>query len=558
LIGAIVLALVAAGCEVALPLVVEHVVNAVVARNAASTIEILGLAMLGLAIGGTVALLFQRLVLVRASARFDTDTLDFVTTRLLGLPMSYFATRRIGDIERRLGGVREIRRIVIEQGVEALSAATQALVGLAIMFFLSPLLALLFLIAAPVYALAMRYASTRLRPLYAGIEHSFGRYASDQIDLLKGIETVKSTGTEAGLHNRLQRAFADLTGRTVDSYRTIAAYGAVIQLISLVMYSLFVTVGALEVKSTGMSVGAFVAFTVLVLMVTGPLVVLLGIWDDVQVSTVLLNRIADVLEHEPEQGSDQSELISVPTLEGRVQLREVGYHPPEASEPILARISLDVAPGTTVAIVGRSGSGKSTLLRLLAGLLEPTSGKILFDRTDSRLLRYGELRRQVGFVLQQPYVFASTIGDNIALGDDPPDTDALRWAAEVADLAELVQRLPLGYDTPVGDRGLPLSGGQAQRLAIARALYRKPPVLLFDEATSALDTESESIVKRNIDRLLEGRTAFVVAHRLSTIRDADLIVVLERGRLVEQGSHDELLARKGVYFYLYTQQLSTT
>lgn len=155
-------------------------------------------------------------------------------------------------------------------------------------------------------------------------------------------------------------------------------------------------------------------------------------------------------------------------------------------------------------------------------------------------------------------MFAATIADNIALGDDPPDADAVHWAAEIADLAELVERLPLGYDTPVGDRGLPLSGGQAQRLAIARALYRKPSVLLFDEATSALDTESESIVKRNIDRLLEGRTAFVVAHRLSTIRDADLIVVLERGRLVEQGNHDELLARKGVYFYLYTQQLSTT
>ena len=394
LIGAIVLALVAAACEVALPLVVEHVVNAVIARNPTSTIEILGLAMLGLAIGGTVAVLFQGLVLVRASARFDTDTLDFVTTRLLGLPMSYFATRRIGDIERRLSGVREIRRIVIEQGVEALSAATQVVVGIAIMFVLSPFLALLFLVAAPVYALAMRYASTRLRPLYAGIEHSFGRYASDQIDLLKGIETVKSTGTEAGLRHRLQRAFADLTGRTVDSYRTIAAYGSVVQLISLVMYSLFVTLGALEVKWNHLSVGGFVAFTVLVLMVTGPLVLLLNIWDDVQVSTVLLNRIADVLDHEPEQGSDQSELLPVPTLEGRVQLQEVGYHPPEASEPILTGISLDVAPGTTVAIVGRSGSGKSTLLRLLAGLVEPTSGMILFDRTDSRRLRYGDLRRQ--------------------------------------------------------------------------------------------------------------------------------------------------------------------
>jgi ATP-binding cassette subfamily B protein len=299
-----------------------------------------------------------------------------------------------------------------------------------------------------------------------------------------------------------------------------------------------------------------VAFTVLVLMITGPLVFLLQAWDDVQVSTVLLNRIADVLEHEPEQGFDTSGLDPVPTLEGRVQLRQLGYQPADAAEPILADIDLDVPPRTTVAIVGRSGSGKSTLLRLLAGLIEPTSGSILYDRADSRSLRYGDLRRQVGFVLQQPYVFAASIAENIALGDDPVDLEAAHSAAEIADLAELIERLPLGYDTPVGDSGLPLSGGQAQRLAIARALYRRPPVLLFDEATSALDTESEAIVKRNIDRLLEGRTAFVVAHRLSTIRNADVIVVLERGRLVEQGTHDELLSRRGVYFYLYSQQLS--
>jgi ATP-binding cassette subfamily B protein len=346
-------------------------------------------------------------------------------------------------------------------------------------------------------------------------------------------------------------------GRSSDSYRVIAGYGSIVQLISLLTYGLFVFLGALLAHSGHLSVGGYVAFTVLVLMITRPLVFLLEAWDDVQISTVLLNRIADVLDHEPEQGFDRTGLEPVPTLEGRVQLQQVSYRPRDADEPILANIDLDVAPGTTVAIVGRSGSGKTTLLRLLAGLIEPTSGSILYDRAESRTLRYGDLRRQVGFVLQHSYVFAASIAENIALGDDPVDLDAVRAAAEVADLAELVARLPLGYNTPVGDRGLPLSGGQAQRLAIARALYRRPPVLLFDEATSALDTESEAIVKRNIDRLLEGRTAFVVAHRLSTIRNADVIVVLERGRLVEKGTHDELLARRGIYYYLYSQQLSS-
>jgi ATP-binding cassette subfamily B protein len=491
---------------------------------------------------------------VGATATFDIGTLDFTTKRLLALPMSYFAARRVGDIERRLTGVRQIRRLVVQQGIAALTSTTQVLVGVAIMFVLSPLLAGIFLVVMPLYGLAMRYSARRLRPLYAGVEESYGRYASDQVDLLKGIETVKTSATEGALGRRLRRAFEEFTVRTAASQRTIARYGSVVQVISLLTYSAFVFLGSIEVHDHSLTLGAFVAFTTLVMLTTGPLVGLLGIWDDVQVSAVLLNRIADVLEHEPEQGEDHGRLLPVPTLEGRVQLVDLTYQPPNTDEPILAHLNLDVAPGTTVAIVGRSGSGKSTLLRLLAGLIEPTSGRVLFDRVESTLLSYQELRRKVGFVLQQPYVFAATIAENIGLGDDAPDIQAVRDAARTADLAELVDHLPLGYDTLVGDRGLPLSGGQAQRLAIARALYRRPPLLLFDEATSALDTESEAIVKRNIDRLMENRTAFVVAHRLSTVRNADLIVVLEAGHIAEKGTHEELVERRGIYYYLYSQQ----
>jgi len=551
---ALLLALVAAACEVALPLVVESVVNDLVTPHAESLLYDSGLVMLALIVGGTFAVLLQRLALVGATATFDIGTLDFTTKRLLALPMSYFASRRVGDIERRLTGVRQIRRIVVQQGIAALTAATQVVVGVAIMFVLSPLLAAIFLVVMPLYGLAMRYSARRLRPLYAAVEESYGRYAADQVDLLKGIETVKTSATEGALARRLRRAFEEFTVRTAASQRTIARYGSVVQLISLLTYSSFIFLGSIEVHDHSLTLGAFVAFTTLVMLTTGPLVGLLGIWDDVQVSAVLLNRVADVLEHEPEQGEDHGRLLPVPTLEGRVQLVDLTYQPANVDEPILAHLNLDVAPGTTVAIVGRSGSGKSTLLRLLAGLIEPTGGRVLFDRVDSMLLSYQELRRKVGFVLQQPYVFAATISENIGLGDDEPDMQAVRDAARTADLAELVDHLPLGYETLVGDRGLPLSGGQAQRLAIARVLYRRPPLLLFDEATSALDTESEAIVKRNIDRLMENRTAFVVAHRLSTVRNADLIVVLEAGRIAEKGTHEELVERRGIYYYMYSQQ----
>jgi len=551
---ALVLALAAAACEVALPLVVESIVNDLVTPHSESLLYDSGLVMLALVVGGTFAVLLQRLALVGATATFDIGTLDFMTKRLLALPMSYFAARRVGDIERRLSGVRQIRRIVVQQGIAALTAATQVLVGVAVMFVLSPVLAAIFLVVMPLYGLAMRYSARRLRPLYAAVEESYGRYASDQVDLLKGIETVKTSATEGALRRRLRRAFEEFTGRTAASQRTIARYGSVVQVISLLTYSSFIFLGSIEVHDHRLSLGAFVAFTTLVMLTTGPLVGLLSIWDDVQVSAVLLNRVADVLEHEPEQGEDHGRLLPVPTLEGRVQLVDLTYQPANCDEPILAHLNLDVAPGTTVAIVGRSGSGKSTLLRLLAGLIEPSSGRVLFDRVDSTLLSYQELRRKVGFVLQQPYVFAATIAENIGLGDDAPDMQAVRDAASTADLAELVDHLPLGYGTLVGDRGLPLSGGQAQRLAIARALYRRPALLLFDEATSALDTESEAIVKRNIDRLMENRTAFVVAHRLSTVRNADLIVVLEAGHLAEKGTHEELVERRGIYYYLYSQQ----
>ncbi len=298
------------------------------------------------------------------------------------------------------------------------------------------------------------------------------------------------------------------------------------------------------------------AFNTLLTMATVPIQSLLLLWDGLQRSNVLMNRLSDVFEHEPEQGHDRSRLRPVKSLTGQITFRQVGfrYGGPEAPQ-ILQDISLEVPAGKTIAIVGRSGSGKTTLAKCLSGLLEPTDGAILFDGLDLKTLNYRDLRRQIGMVLQESYVFADTIARNIAFGEDEPDMERVRWAAQMASADEFIERLPFGYDTKIGETGLAISGGQRQRIAIARALYTKPPILVFDEATSSLDSESEQAVQRNMDALFRGRTTFIIAHRLSTVRHAGLIVVLEQGRLVEQGTHDELMRRRGLYYYLASQQL---
>jgi len=384
-----------------------------------------------------------------------------------------------------------------------------------------------------------------------------GKYHGQQIDAIKGIETVKSLGAEGILRTRMLDQFTGLIHRVFRADFMITIFDGAVQLVSFLSLALFLWAGAYQVLGHHLSLGKFFSFNALVLLADGSLLVLLSMWDQFQFASVLLNRLNDIFEQEPEQGEDHSRLRRVKTLEGAIRFRDVWFwYPGPQPVPILEEISFDVQPGTTVAIVGRSGSGKTTLAKLLAGLVEPTRGSITYDGVDLVKLEYSDLRRKVGFVLQEPYLFDDTIARNIAFGDRSPDIQRVERAARVANAHEFIDRLPLGYETRIGETGILLSGGQRQRVAIARALYFQPPVLIFDEATSSLDTESERAVQENMDQLLEERTSFVIAHRLSTIKGADMIVVLEKGKLAERGTHDELMERRGLYYYLVSQQLA--
>jgi len=557
LLQAVILAGIGSALLLLLPVFTQVVVDKVIVEL---DLDLLKLCVGGMLVTGAFTLcanVIQQYLLSFVAVHLDTGMLDFLMRNMLALPMSYFQSRRTGDIQRRLDGARQLRLFAVQHGIGGTLAAVQIIGCVVLMGIYSLKLLGIFLLTMPLYAGLMLFSVKVLRPLFAELEEGQAKYSSYEIDAIKGIEAVKASAAESSFRELMLNEFLRLSQKRFRWNFIVMSYDSVIQAISLLSTALFLWIGATMVIHYQISVGGFVAFNALVAMVCASAVRMLNVWEEFQMMLVLMNRLNDIFENEPEQGRDRSHLKPVPTLEGHLQLRHVGFRfgGPEAPL-ILDDINLEISPGKVVAIVGRSGSGKTTLIKLIAGLLEPTEGTILFDRIDLKGLNYQDLRSKIGLVLQENHIFSDTILRNIAFGDPEPDFDRVLWAAQLANAHELISRLPMGYETRIGETGLALSGGQKQRVCIARALYHDPQVLIFDEATSALDSESERAIQENLSRLMKGRTCLVIAHRLSTIREADTILVLERGKVAELGNHDELMARRGLYFYLSSQQLA--
>lgn len=550
------LALAVSTLQLVFPVFTQMVVDNVIVENDLGLLRTILFGMLAAIVFVQLSTLAQEYLLAFAAVRLDASLLDFLSRKLLSLPMSYFTSRRTGDIQRRLAGAQQIRQFAVQQGIGAVLALIYLVGALGLMAIYSPLLMLAFLITTPFYVGLMIFSVKILRPLFAGVEESQGKYSSHQIDAIKGIEAVKAAAAENSFRDAMLAEFLSVSKKMFRASFIVMSYDSVLQSIGMLSTAIFLWVGATQVIHGNLSVGGFVAFSSLTAMAYNGILRTLGVWDNAQFASVLLNRLNDIFEQEPEQGHDRSRLTSVPSLEGRIQLRGVcfKYGGPEAPN-ILSDINLDIMPGKMIAFAGRSGSGKTTLIKLVAGLLEPTEGTIFFDNTDLKTLNHRDVRRNIGMVLQENHLFNDTIARNIAFGDIEPDLDRVLSAAQAAAAHDFIMRLPLGYETKVGESGLALSGGQKQRVAIARAIYNNPPILIFDEATSALDTESERAIQENLGRLVAGRTTIVIAHRLSTIREADAIVVLEKGSVAEVGNHDELMAQRGLYYYLSSQQL---
>jgi ATP-binding cassette subfamily B protein len=308
-----------------------------------------------------------------------------------------------------------------------------------------------------------------------------------------------------------------------------------------------------------LTIGQLVAFNMLIGNVITPFERLTVLWNQLQEVIIAVERINDVIDTEPEENLQASVRQGLPELKGEIQFDQVTfrYHP-ESDINVLENLSFTVQPGQTVALVGRSGSGKTTISKLILGLYPATDGKVLIDGQDITSLSLQSLRQQIGVVDQDTFLFGSTIRENISIGHPSATLDEIITAAQQAGADEFIKKLPMGYETQIGEGGGMLSGGQRQRLAIARALLGNPRLLILDEATSHLDAESERIIQTNFNTILQGRTTLIIAHRLSTVRKADLILVLDKGVLVESGTHHQLMAKRGHYYYLNQQQMDRT
>jgi subfamily B ATP-binding cassette protein HlyB/CyaB len=535
------------------PLFFQVVIDKVLSHNSLTTLDVLAFGLIVLAFFDVMLNGLRTYLFSHTASRVDVLLGARLFDHLMRLPLPYFIARQVGTTVARVRELDTIRNFITGTALTLVIDIGFTFVFFAVLYLYSPVLTAIVAGSIPLYVILSIVITPVLRKR---LNEKFQRGAQNQaflVESVNGIETLKSMAVEPQMQRKWEDQLAGVVSSTfkADNLGNIA--GQVSQFINKVVTALILWIGATAVINGELTVGQLIAFNMIAGRVSAPILRLVQLWQDFQQAGISMKRLGDILNVATEPGHNPNR-TSLPALVGHVQFEHMSFRYQPDRPEVLRNIDLDVKPGEIIGIVGRSGSGKSTLAKLIQRLYVPEKGRILVDGVDLSQIDPMWLRRQVGVVLQDNFLFNRSVRDNIALGEPSASIETVTEAAKLAGAHEFILELAKGYDTEVGEQGRVLSGGQRQRIAIARALITDPRILIFDEATSALDYESERIIQDNMRSICAARTVFIIAHRLSAVRDANRIIVLEQGEMVEQGSHQELLDLRGRYSQLYAYQ----
>ncbi len=535
------------------PLVTQSVIDKVLVHNSLSTLDVLTLALVAMLVFETVLSIARNYILVHTTSKIDVILSCRLFDHLFRLPLRYFENRRIGDTVARVRELENIRRFLT--GVPLMTAldCVFLIFYVIILFSYSAVLTWITLGVIPLLALISLFVTPILRERLNDQFNCGAESQSYLVEAVTGVQTIKSFAIEPKIQRKWEELLADYTTAGFKTTILSGTAGAIAKFVQRSFDIAILWYGAQLVMKGQLSVGQLVAFRMLAGRVSEPVMRLVQNWQEFQQTAISVERIGDIFNSKPEQ-SVNSMMTRLPQVQGHIRFEKVNFRYAPGGPLIIKDMSFAIRPNTVVGIVGRSGSGKSTISKLIQRLYLPEDGKIMIDGVDIATADPVWLRRQIGVVLQENFLFNATVKENIALNNPTATMDEIMNVAKIAGAHEFITELPEGYDTMVGEKGTGLSGGQKQRVAIARALLGNPKILIFDEATSALDYESESIIQRNLKSICQGRTVLIIAHRLSTLRDADAIMVVDKGRVVEYGPKQKLIEAKGHFWHLLKQQ----
>jgi ATP-binding cassette subfamily B protein len=539
------------------PLLIQVIIDKVINQRSLDTLQVLGFALVVVTLLEGVIGALRTFLFSETTNRIDLRLGSEVIDHLLRLPLNYFDRRPVGELGTRIAELEKIRNFLTGQALTTLLDTCFSVIYIVVMVLYSWLLTLIALCVLPIQVGLTVIGAPLFRRQYRDAAQENARTQSHLVEVLTGIQTVKAQNVEMISRWKWQDLYSKYISRTFEKTITGTALNETSQVLQKLSQLLVLWVGASLVLKGEMSLGQLIAFRIISGYVTQPLLRLSGIWQNIQELKVSFERLADVVDTPEESDEADKQKIPLPAIEGQVRFDDVSFTFSPTTPDVLRHIDLSIPAGTFVGVVGQSGSGKSTLMKMISRLYSPKTGRILVDGYDIDKVELYSLRRQIGIVPQEPLLFTGSVSENIALTDPDASSESIVEAARLACAHDFIMELPAGYSSNVGERGSNLSGGQRQRLALARTLLSRPRLLVLDEATSALDYDTERRVCDNLLDNVKHCTVFFITHRLSTIRRADLIVMLHEGAIVETGTHEALIEQRGRYYALYRQQESS-